>query len=119
MVEHIIDGMRPGVSCEELFDMGAAWLGDHGFDVPGAETSESVAFLGQSFPSFGHSIGLAWEHPWLMPAETVTLEPRMVFAVEAEVGRPGAGTGAFEHDVLITNDGVEVLTKQAKNVWWE
>ena len=119
VVEHIIDGMAPGASCEELFGRGAAWLGDHGFDVPGAETSESVAFLGQSFPSFGHSIGLAWEHPWLMPAETVTLEPRMVFAVEAEVGRPGAGTGAFEHDVLITNDGVEVLTKQAKNVWWE
>lgn len=119
VVEHIIDGMAPGASCEDLFDRGAAWLGDHGFDVPGAETSESVAFLGQSFPSFGHSIGLAWEHPWLMPGETVTLEPRMVFAVEAEVGRPGAGTGAFEHDVLITDEGVEILTKQAKNVWWE
>lgn len=119
VVEHIIDGMGPGASCEDLFDRGAAWLGDQGFDVPGAETSESVAFLGQSFPSFGHSIGLAWEHPWLMPGETVTLEPRMVFAVEAEVGRPGAGTGAFEHDVLITDDGVEILTKQSKNVWWE
>ena len=119
VVEHIIDGMGPGASCEDLFDRGAAWLGDQGFDVPGAETSESVAFLGQSFPSFGHSIGLAWEHPWLMSGETVTLEPRMVFAVEAEVGRPGAGTGAFEHDVLITDDGVEILTKQSKNVWWE
>jgi Xaa-Pro aminopeptidase len=54
-----------------------------------------------------------------MPGETVTLEPRMVFAVEAEVGRPGAGTGAFEHDVLITDEGVEILTKQAKNVCWE
>jgi Xaa-Pro aminopeptidase len=43
----------------------------------------------------------------------------MVFAVEAEVGRPGAGTGAFEHDVLITGDGVEILTASVKNIWWE
>lgn len=119
VVEHIIEGMRPGVSCEQLFKRGSAWLAEHGFDAPGAETAESVAYLGQSFPSFGHGLGLAWEHPWLMPGETAILEPGMVFAVEAEVGRPGAGTGAFEHDVLIGADGAEILTTGVKNVWWE
>jgi Xaa-Pro aminopeptidase len=53
-----------------------------------------------------------------MPGEDVALEPRMVIAVEAEVGRPGAGTGAFEHDVLITAEGAEILTP-LRNVWWE
>ena len=66
--------------------------------------------LGQSYPSFGHSLGLAWENPSIVPGEAAVLEPRMVMAVEAQVGRPGAGTGAFEHNVLVTEDGVEVLT---------
>jgi methionine aminopeptidase len=43
----------------------------------------------------------------------------MVMAVEAQVGRPGSGTGAFEHNVLVTEDGVEILTTHVKNVWWE
>ena len=51
--------------------------------------------------------------------ESTVLEPNMVFAVEAEVGRQGAGTGAFEHNVLITPDGPEILTTSVKNVWWE
>jgi Xaa-Pro aminopeptidase len=119
VVEHIVAAMKPGVACEELFQLGADWLTEHGFDAPGAETSGDVAYLGQSFPSFGHSMGLTWEHPWLMPGEKTKLEPGMVFAVEAEVGRPGAGTGAFEHNVLITDDGHDVLTKSLENVWWE
>ena len=119
VVEHIIDGMRPGVSCGDLFDRGAAWLSEHGFEVPGSEESEGVALLGQSYPSFGHSLGLAWENPSIVPGEAALLEPNMVMAVEAEVGRPGAGTGAFEHNVLVTDDGVEVLTAHVRNVWWE
>lgn len=119
VVEHIVAAIKPGVSCEELFDLGASWLAEQGFDAPGAESAEGVAYLGQSFPSFGHSLGLTWEHPWLMPGESTRLEPGMVFAVEAEVGRPGAGTGAFEHDLLVTESGHEVLTTHVKNVWWE
>ena len=119
VVEHIIDGMRPGVACGDLFDRGAAWLDEHGFEVPGSDSSEGVAMLGQSYPSFGHSLGLAWENPSLVPGEAALLEPNMVIAVEAEVGRPGAGTGAFEHNVLVTDDGVEVLTAGLENVWWD
>jgi Xaa-Pro aminopeptidase len=119
VVEHIIDGMRPGVACGELFDRGAAWLEEHGFEVPGSEHSEGVAMLGQSYPSFGHSLGLAWENPSLVPGEDAKLEPNMVMAVEAEVGSAGAGTGAFEHNVLVTEEGVEVLTAGLENVWWD
>lgn len=119
VVDHIIAGMRPGVACGELFERGAAWLGEQGFPVPGAAESEGVAMLGQAYPSFGHSIGLAWENPSIVPGEVGVLEPGMVMAVEAQVGRPGAGTGAFEHDVLVTDDGVEVLTAGARSVWWE
>jgi Xaa-Pro aminopeptidase len=119
VVEHIIAGMRPGVSCGELFERGAGWLTEHGFEAPGEESAGGVALLGQSYPSFGHSLGLAWENPSLVADEAAVLEPNMVIAVEAEVGRPGAGTGAFEHDVLITETGAEILTDHAGNVWWD
>lgn len=119
VVEHIIDGMRPGVACGELFERGASWLAEHDFDVPGAEHSQGVALLGQSYPSFGHSLGLAWENPSLVAGEEAVLEPGMVMAVEAEVGRPGVGTGAFEHDLLVTESGVEILTAHVPNVWWD
>jgi Xaa-Pro aminopeptidase len=119
VVLHIIDGMRPGVSYGELFERGSGWLTEHGFEAPGAEASEGVAMLGQSYPSFGHSLGLAWENPSIVEGEQAVLEPNMVVAVEAEVGRPGAGTGAFEHNVLVTESGVEILTTHAENVWWE
>jgi Xaa-Pro aminopeptidase len=119
VVEHIIEAMRPGVACGELFARGADWLAERGFEVPGGESTEGVAMLGQSYPSFGHSLGLAWENPSLVPGEEAVLEPNMVMAVEAEVGRPGAGTGAFEHDVLVIDTGVEILTERAPNVWWD
>lgn len=119
VVEHIIDGMGPGVACGDLFARGADWLSEHGFDVPGSVESQGVALLGQSYPSFGHSIGLAWENPSLVPGEQAILQPGMVMAVEAEVGRPGAGTGAFEHNLLVTDDGVEILTAHVANVWWD
>ena len=119
VVKHIIEGIEPGVACGALFDRGAEWLSEHGFEVPGGESTGGVAMLGQSYPSFGHSLGLAWENPSLVPGEEAMLEPNMVMAVEAEVGRPGAGTGAFEHNVLVTETGVEILTEHAANVWWE
>ncbi len=119
VVEHIIEGMAPGVSCGDLFERGAEWLSEHGFEVPGAVESEGVAMLGQAYPSFGHSMGLAWENPSLVPGEEAVLQSGMVMAVEAQVGRPGAGTAAFEHNLLITDDGIEILTLGAKNVWWD
>lgn len=116
LVEHVVDGMRPGVTCGELFERGASWLGENGFEVPGADAEGNFA---QSFPSFGHSMGLAWEHPFVIPDEPTELAPGMVFAIEVEIGRPGAGTGAFEHDVIVTEDGVENLTDSLQRVWWE
>jgi Xaa-Pro aminopeptidase len=116
LVEHVVDGMKPGVTAGELFELGANWLAEHDFEVPGREAEGNFA---QSFPSFGHSMGLAWEHPFVCPNEPTKLEPGMVFAIEVEIGRPGAGTGAFEHDVIVTEDGIENLTDGLQRVWWE
>jgi Xaa-Pro aminopeptidase len=47
------------------------------------------------------------------------MKPKMIFAVEVQVGRPDVGTAAFEHDVLVTETGAEKLTAGTKSVWWE
>jgi len=118
VIEHVVEAIKPGVTCEELYRRGVTWLADNGFDAPG-ETSDTSGPFAESFPSFGHSMGLTWEHPWLMPGESTALEPNMVLAVEVEVHKPGCGTGAFEHNVIVTDDGVEVLTRDLESVWWE
>jgi Xaa-Pro aminopeptidase len=118
VVEHVIDAMRPGVACGELHDRASGWLAEHGF-AGGSEASQGVAMLSQSYPAFGHSLGLTWENPCLVAGEEAVLEPNMVMAVEAAVGRPAAGTGVFEQNVLVTETGVEILTAHVKNTWWD
>jgi len=41
----------------------------------------------------------------------------MVIAVERAVGRPGVGSASYEDDVLVTEDGCEVLTPVEQR-WW-
>jgi Xaa-Pro aminopeptidase len=118
VILHIIEGMRPGVTGAELYERGSAWLAEQGFDAPDADAGGEVAFLGQSFPSFGHGIGLVWERPWLMASDELALAPGMTIAIEAEVGRPGVGTAGFEHEVLITESGAEILTLSSPEAWW-
>ncbi len=74
VVEHIVEAMAPGVVCGDLFERGAQWLAGNGFQAPGAAESEGVAMLGQAYPSFGHSLGLAWENPSIVPGEAAVLE---------------------------------------------
>jgi Xaa-Pro aminopeptidase len=76
-----------------------------------------VSGLGQAFPSFGHSLGLAWEAPWIVPGNHARAEENMYLAVEAAVGLPGVGAAGFEQDVLITKDGVEVLPTLPARSW--
>lgn len=115
VVEAIIDGLRPGTTFGEAYERGAAFVRENGFD-PGTPDNV-VAGLGQSFPGFGHSIGLAWEAPWMVPGNPAPIEPNMYLAVEAAVGLPGVGAAGFEQDLLVTEGGVDVLpTVPAR--WW-
>jgi len=118
VIEHIVAGARPGVTGAELFERGDSWLKENGFDAtPASDDGGDVAFLAQSFPAFGHGIGLGWERPWISVTDPLPLEQGMVIAFEAQAGRPGVGTAAFEHNVAITDDGAEVLTTDAVNIW--
>jgi Xaa-Pro aminopeptidase len=122
VIHHMIDGMLPGVACSEIYERGSSWLIEHGFAEPRAHAANeatSQAMLGETFPPFGHTIGLTTQSPYLLPETTDVLGPNMVFAVEIAVGLPGVGTAGFEQDVLITADGPEILTTEAVARPWE
>lgn len=105
LVEHLLEGLRPGVSCDALFKRGQVWLSDNGFDN---------AALGL----FGHSLGLTQESPWIVPGEMTTFEPNMVIAVEAFVERPSVGSSNFEQNVVVRDGAPEVLTAACPSRWW-
>jgi Xaa-Pro aminopeptidase len=115
-VEAVIDALEPGTTFGAAYERGAAYLRDNGFDA--GTTDDIVSGLGQAFPSFGHSLGLAWESPWIVPGNPASVEPNMYLAVEAAVGLPGIGAAGFEQDVLITANGAEVLPALTPR-WWE
>ena len=60
---------------------------------------------------WGHGLGLGWEPPWLGPACDERLEPGMCLAIERRVAVDGLGGAQYEDDVLVGDDGPELLTR--------
>jgi Xaa-Pro aminopeptidase len=53
---------------------------------------------------------VGWDPPRILETDTTALEPGMCLAIEAMAGRDGLGSALFEQNVIITVDGVELLT---------
>ena len=59
----------------------------------------------------GHGLGLSlFELPFLGPTDESVMEEGMIFALEPMLVRYGLGTAVVEESVLVTADGVEVLS---------
>ena len=94
-----IETIRPGVTCSAVFRAAEEAVREHGFPS-------------YTRGHFGHSIGSdigQEEWPWLSATEDYVLEPGMVLAVETPYYIDGVGGFMIEHNVLILDDGVEVL----------
>lgn len=100
-----IEKMGPGVACVDV-------------DAAARSVIDKAGF-GKNFGhGLGHGIGLdIHEGPRLSPISKSVLEPGMVVTVEPGIYLPGWGGVRIEDDVLITNDGCEVLTSVPKA--WE
>jgi Xaa-Pro aminopeptidase len=97
-VHIVIQGLRPGRTVADAVRPGMKALEDWGFDLTASD-----------FSAFGHGLGIGWEDPWLLPDNETVIETGMYLAVERFLwsGEDGA---SYEDDVLITNDGSDVLT---------
>lgn len=107
-VNEVIKAIKPGVTAGEAGQIGYEYLEKTGF----IKISD-VGHGGKSsgFPSFGHGLGLQFGRPYLMKRDRTRLRPGMYLAVEKTIGKPGVGGAMLEHDVVVTDAGVEVLTR--------
>lgn len=100
-----LDTIKPGVNGKEI----------HGAVYSCIEKTE---FKGRFIHSTGHSLGLLVHDGGvrLSSGYDIELQENMVFTVEPGVYIPGFGGVRIEDDVLITKNGVEVLTKSPKQL---
>ena len=89
---------RPGCSCEAVDQVARAAIEAAGF--------------GQYFiHRLGHGLGLSvHELPNIVEGAYQILQPGMVFTIEPGVYLPGLGGVRIEDNVVVTEDGIEVLT---------
>lgn len=76
------------------------------------------AGYGDYFPHrLGHGLGISvHEYPSITETNQLVLEAGMVFTIEPGVYVPGVAGVRIEDDVLVTKEGVEVLTKYPKEL---
>jgi len=104
--------VRPGTTGGEVHAAASHWLVEQGL------ADEGLAFW-DVFPTFGHGLGLSiLEEPLIVAGNETVFAPGMVIALEAFVGRT-AGATYFEHSVIVTPDGYELLTGDCPSVWWQ
>jgi Xaa-Pro aminopeptidase len=95
--EAALEQCRPGVPCRNVHAAAARVIEDAGYRLP---------------HRIGHGIGLATSFEWpSLDVETAELQPGMTICVEPAVFVRGLGSFKLEDDLVITDDGHELLTR--------
>lgn len=110
VIEAMIAAMRPGVTHEQVHDVGTRWMTEHGYPPHG--------YFEGFFPMFGHQLGLTTEGPWIAAGSTDPIRAGQVMALEIVLGTPETGGIAYEDVVIVTDDGTEVITAACPARWW-
>ncbi|HET8757207.1 MAG TPA: Xaa-Pro peptidase family protein [Solirubrobacteraceae bacterium] len=110
VIEAMIAAVRPGVTHEQVHDVGTRWMTDRGYPPHG--------YFEGFFPTFGHQLGLTTEGPWIAAGSTDPIRAGQVMAIEIVLGTPETGGIAYEDVVIVHDDGVEVITAPCPARWW-
>lgn len=96
--QRAIAAIRPGASCLDIDTLARTYIADSGYGD----------YFGHGL---GHGFGLEiHESPRMSPLSDQILEPGMVITVEPGIYLPENFGVRIEDDILVTNDGHEVLT---------
>lgn len=107
--ERVIEAMKPGVNFIDLNNQATEWIAEECIKLGLMKDKSEVRKY--YFHSIGHSLGLD-THDIDNPRRNTILEPGMVYTVEPGIYIPEEGIGVrIEDDILITETGREVLTK--------
>lgn len=110
--ETVIDSVRPGVTIMQLDRIGRRHMREHSNDLCGEESCDRYFAH-----SIGHWLGMAVHD---VGSYGVPLEPGMVLTVEPGIYLADEGLGVrIEDDVLVTEDGHEVLSAGAPKTIYE
>jgi Xaa-Pro aminopeptidase len=98
------DAFRPGVTCADVDQAVLDYFDEHGIrDLWRQHT--------------GHGIGLRnHEAPFLDVGDHTSVEPGMVFTIEPGVYREGLGGFRHSDTVVVTEDGIEILTDYPRDL---
>ena len=96
---------RPGIACAELYNLALQITEKEGLGRYFMGTKQQAKFV-------GHGIGIQInELPVLTPRSKELLEPNMVFALEPKYVIPDVGAVGIENSFLVTNNGLEKITR--------
>lgn len=102
--EQSILAVKPGVRCMELDKISRDIIAQEGY--------------GEFYTHrLGHGLGISvHEFPSVTGTNELELKPGMVFTIEPGIYKPDVAGVRIEDDVVVTEDGVEVLTKYPKEL---
>ena len=111
IVDTVIDAIKPGVLVHDVARLG---------DEMSATFAEGGSQMNDQWPLYGHGTGLYWEHPYIgvkMSSADDRFDAGMVLGIEAFLHIDGVGTAAHEQNLIVHDDGNEIIT-HSPITWW-